>query len=417
MIKHAILAAPLAARSGRKIMPTFITSCSWLIKPYTGPKRKVRIAPSFMCGPLRMPKGHGHDDPPPAYKTARPRLTPSGGLKRPAFWARRHGVARALYPLSLLFGALASLRRALYRQGLLTAHGLPVPVVVVGNLVAGGAGKTPVVAALARLFHEKGLMPGIVSRGYGGDENAPARLLTPDSRPEAVGDEPVLLARLSGRPVAVGRNRVQAGRCLLLAHPECRLILSDDGLQHYRLKRHLEIVLVDETLHGNGWLLPAGPLREPLSRLAQADLALLREPASEAFRAQVAALVPVAGFRLEPRHAYKLVSPDEKRPLAAFCGQTVHAYAGIGYPERFFELLRQAGLTVRPHPFPDHAAYTVADFEPAQGQLTFMTEKDAIKCAHLGPEWDIDLIWVLAVEAVIDPDGVALILETIQGGP
>jgi tetraacyldisaccharide 4'-kinase len=337
-------------------------------------------------------------------------------LKRPAFWARRRGLAWALYPLSALFGAVSGLRRGLYRKGALASYGLPVPVVVVGNLVAGGAGKTPVVLALTRFLQDKGLLPGIVSRGYGGDERPPARLLRPDSQPEEVGEEPLLLARLSGRPVAVGRNRVEAARLLVSLHPECRIILTDDGLQHYRLQRDLEVVVVDETLHGNGWLLPAGPLREPLSRLALADVALLREPFSAVFKTQLEALLPVASFRVEPCRLYNLACPEKERPLTAFYGQTVHAYAGIGHPDRFFDILHQAGLQVLAHPFPDHAAYTLADFEPAKGMLTFMTEKDAIKCAHLGPDFDAGMVWVLAVEAVIDPDGLTLILEKIQGG-
>ena len=199
-----------------------------------------------------------------------------GGLA--AVWRRRGLLACLLLPFALLFIVLAGLRRALYRAGFLHRERLPVPVVVVGNITVGGTGKTPLVIHLAQALRALGRHPGIVSRGYRGD-TADVAEVTPGSDPDAVGDEPVLLARRSGCPVFVGRDRTAAARTLLAGYPQCDLILADDGLQHYRLARDVEIALFDERGVMNGWCLPAGPLREPVSRLAQVDAVVINATA------------------------------------------------------------------------------------------------------------------------------------------
>src|SRR5215831_12782352 len=197
-----------------------------------------------------------------------------------AHWDRFTAVSALLSPLSLAFRAAAGLRRAAYASGIARARRLPVPVIVVGNITAGGSGKTPVVLWLARHLRAHGYHPGIVSRGYGGTRTVSGRV-APDGDPRACGDEPVLLARRSGSPVWTGADRAAAGAALLATNPACNVLLSDDGLQHYRLARDLEICVLDDALGiGNGWLLPAGPLREPPSRLAAVDAIVINQSSS-----------------------------------------------------------------------------------------------------------------------------------------
>ncbi len=259
-----------------------------------------------------------------------------------------------LAPLSVLFWLLSGVRRLSYRWGLLRSVRLPVPVVVVGNLSAGGTGKTPLVIWLARELRELGHRPGILSRGYGGTTRYP-RLVTPDAEPAAVGDEPLLLSRRAGCPVVVDPDRVRAGRWLL-AQEGCDVLIADDGLQHYRLARDLEIVVIDGGRRlGNGWVLPAGPLRETASRLRSVDLVVVN---GDARGGELA-------MRLVPSDLVSLRDPAVRRPLATLAGQPVHAVAGIGNPERFFALLRDQGAVVDARVFPDHHGFSRQDIEPA----------------------------------------------------
>jgi tetraacyldisaccharide 4'-kinase len=331
----------------------------------------------------------------------------------PLFWRRRGGLAALLLPASALFCAASALRRQLYRRSLLRRERLPVPVIVVGNICVGGSGKTPAAAWLAEELRKAGRHPGIVSRGHGGEAAATgrSRLVRTDDDPVLCGDEPVLLARLTGCPVAVGRDRPAAARILLAAHPECDVIVSDDGMQHYRLARAVEIAVLDEATLGNRWPLPSGPLREPLTRLVGVDLILAHGELSPRLRTTLGA-TPVAPMRLDGNRFRSLSNPDQWRETAAFAGRRVHAIAGIGQPQRFFDRLAAMGLDIVPHPFPDHYRYRPADLAFAPGEPKLMTSKDAVKCAAFAPPET----WELPVRAIIAAEAIGLILEKLDDG-
>ncbi|MDR0274720.1 MAG: tetraacyldisaccharide 4'-kinase [Burkholderiaceae bacterium] len=297
-------------------------------------------------------------------------------------WTRRGPLACALLPLAALYGALAGLRGALYRLGWRSATRLPVPVVVVGNVIVGGAGKTPVTLAVAEHLKARGWQPGIVSRGYGRAGDG-CREVMPGADPRAVGDEPLLLRRRAGVPVFVARRRAQAARALLAAHPECDILLCDDGLQHLALARDVDVVVFDARGAGNGWLLPAGPLREPWPRKTfdlvlqteAGDAPLALPPGAQLFEARRA----LAGEALRADGARVL--------LAALRGQPLAALAGIARPEAFFAMLRAAGLTlVQTHALPDH--YDFNSYTPRNilAKTLICTEKDAIKLWPLAPD-------------------------------
>jgi len=329
----------------------------------------------------------------------------------PRLWYRR-GFSFALLPLlplSWLFAALAGLRRLAFRRAWLQRERLPVPVVVVGNLVAGGAGKTPLTLWLVSELKARGRHPGIVSRGYGGTGEVVLVAAAGDAA--RFGDEPLLLARRSGVPVAVGRDRAAAGRVLLAVHPECDVLVADDGLQHYPLARDVEIAVFDARGIGNGRLLPAGPLREALSRLAAVDAVVLNGlPELAGLPPQL----PVFPMTLSGARFVALADPARHcsaGDLAAAARRPLHAYAGIGDPQRFFRHLEALGLRFIAHPFPDHHRYVAADFAPARGGIVLLTEKDAVKCAGL-----IDgEAWLLPVCAEVAPALIDRILEKIDG--
>ena len=319
----------------------------------------------------------------------------------------RAGLSPALLPLlpiGALFVALSGLRRQLYRLGWLRVERLPVPVIVVGNITVGGAGKTPLTLWLARELQRRGRRPGIVSRGYGSAARAP-RPVSPDATPDEVGDEPLLLARRSGAPVWVGRDRAAAGRALLAAEPAVDVILCDDGLQHYRLGRDAEVAVFDGRGAGNGWRLPLGPLREPMSRLASVA-AVVRNGA-----AGVQAPVPAFDMVLRPGNFQALDDSHKVCTAEQLRGRPLHAVAGIGDPERFFRTLEAQGLTFRRHPFPDHHAYAPGDLAFGDDAVVLMTEKDAVKCARFAA----GEAWVLPVEADVSPALVDTLLEKISG--
>lgn len=300
-----------------------------------------------------------------------------------------------LLPASLLFGLIAAVRRLLYRSGILKAQRLPVPVVVVGNITVGGSGKTPLALWLVQQLRNAGWHPGIVSRGYGGSATAPRAVAPLDSAAE-VGDEPLLMAQRELCPVWIGRDRPAAARALLNANPGCDVIVSDDGLQHYRLARDVEIAVVDgHRRFGNGLLLPAGPLREPVSRLKTVDAVVVNGGADMADgiggRAQF-------GMQLRGKTFQNLLNPQTTAPAAAFATMRLHAVAGIGHPERFFKYLESLGLAIVRHPLPDHHRYSPADIAIPDADAIFMTEKDAVKCASFATE----KCWVLRVDAEID---------------
>jgi tetraacyldisaccharide 4'-kinase len=319
-------------------------------------------------------------------------------------WCQTTWLAASLVPLSLLFGAAAAARRALYRARLLRSERLPVPVIVVGNLTVGGTGKTPFVIWLVERLRALGWRPGIVSRGYGATEAGPAPVQAgADAR--RFGDEPVLLARRTGCPVWIGRDRAGAARALLKERPECNVIVSDDGLQHYRLARDVEIAVVDaDQGFGNGWLLPAGPLRERPSRLDHVDLVIVHGNAPQPF-------APGREYRmrLEGRQFYNLLNPRFVVPPGHFRGLRTHAVAGIGNPRRFFDALQALGLSGTAHAFPDHHCFRPEELRFADAEALLMTEKDAIKCETFADETH----WVLAVTAVVEPDPLPALLAKI----
>ncbi|HMH19624.1 MAG TPA: tetraacyldisaccharide 4'-kinase [Burkholderiales bacterium] len=314
-------------------------------------------------------------------------------------WYRLSPVSIVLFPFSLAFGLLVALRRLLFRFGVLRSVRLPVPVIVVGNLTVGGTGKTPLILALVDALRVKGLRPGILSRGYGGTSAQPRAVGAGDLAAQ-VGDEPLLLAERSGSPVWIGADRVAAARALLAAHARCDVILSDDGLQHYRLQRDFEIAVEDARGFGNGLLLPAGPLREPASRRVDATVVNGAEPRPGTF-----------GMRLAPAGLYRVEAQAAPLTLSQLSGKKLHAVAGIGNPERFFAELSRMGLAFSAHAFPDHHAYRAAELEFTDCDFVLMTEKDAVKCRHFGRR---DLIAV-RVDAELDPALAELILERIHG--
>lgn len=316
-------------------------------------------------------------------------------------------------PVAGLYVLVVMLRRSAYRAGLLKVERLRVPVVVVGNIAVGGSGKTPVVAWLADALRARGWKPGIVSRGYG-RRRVDVALVTRVDDPAEVGDEPVLLAQLTACPVAVCADRPAAVRALLQAFQECDVVISDDGLQHYRLHRDAEIVVVDEQVIGNGLPLPAGPMREARARLAEATLVVAHGGLSSA-SARAASAVPVAdmvlaGTTLEPAGAPR--ADMQPKPVRALAGARVHGVAGIGRPERFFAQLEALGFEVVAHPFPDHHAFCRADLDFGDDAPIIMTAKDAVKCVS----FDLPDAWQLPVRAVIPTRAVDVIVEKIAHG-
>ena len=289
-------------------------------------------------------------------------------------WYERAAPPWWLLPLSLIYGAVVGSRRHFYAMR--KPNRVSLPVVVVGNLSVGGTGKTPLVCWLVARLADLGFKPGVVTRGYGGSSGS-IRLAAPSDPPGVVGDESVLLARRSGVPVAIGRDRPAASQ--LLVNAGCDVIVSDDGLQHYALARDCEIVVIDgDRLFGNGRLLPAGPLRENRSRLAAADAVVVNGGR--------ALLGGALSMRLEAKRALSLIGGAVKR-LDEFAGHSVHAVAGIGNPQRFFNMLRARGIEVTGHPLPDHARLQASDISFADGRPVLMTEKDAVKCELIaGPQ-------------------------------
>ena len=328
-------------------------------------------------------------------------------------WEQRGGVSLALLPASWLFGAGTWVRRRLFARGALETHRLPVPVVVVGNLVVGGAGKTPATMAIVELLRSAGRTPGIVSRGYGraGDD---VELVMHDSDAAAVGDEPLLMRRRTGAPVTVGRDRVAAAHALLAHAPEVDVIVSDDGLQHLALDRDVEILVFDERGVGNGRLLPAGPLRERLpARVGPHQLVLYNAQAPTTAlpgfvsERRFAGVVPLAAWWRGERPADNSIGPLHGRDLLAV--------AGLARPQRFFDMLRASGLSVRELALGDHHAFASLPWPSSTGDV-IVTEKDAVK---LKPARAMNArVWVAALDFAPEAAfGPALTALLPQPGP
>jgi tetraacyldisaccharide 4'-kinase len=321
---------------------------------------------------------------------------------RPSCW-----LSVLLSPLQALFALLSMMRRLAYRQGWLRSFRLPVPVVVIGNINVGGVGKTPLTVALVESLARSGVRVGVISRGYGGSHQTPTEVL-PDSDAALVGDEPLLLAA-AGAPVVVGRDRVAAGQFLLACHPSVELILTDDGLQHYRLERDLEIAVLDGARGlGNGRLLPNGPLRESASRLRRVDALVVNGVARPGL--PLPAAVPCFTMQLEPGLPYLAGAPDITRPAQDFAGLRVVAMAGIGHPERFFATVHQQGIVPwRELSFPDHHRFVPGDL-PDEADALLVTSKDAVKMSRINHA----KLWVLPVRARLTPDLADWILARLK---
>jgi tetraacyldisaccharide 4'-kinase len=329
-------------------------------------------------------------------------------------WQGRGPIAWLLSPLSVLHYLGYSARRALYALAILRRARLDVPVVVIGNLYVGGTGKTPLTIELVRALAARGWHPGVVSRGYGGD-GATARMVRPEDTASEVGDEPLLIARATRLPVAVARNRAAAAHLVRVRHPECDVIVADDGLQHWPLARDMEIALLHYRGLGNGWLLPAGPLREPQGRLDEVDAIVcngevpaIRASATRyAMRARLGEARPLqdapAGQALEA-----MVAEQQRKKLR------IVAAAGIGMPDRFFAMLRASGLVVEELPLADHFDFAANPFLGLVADRILITEKDAVKCIANPALAGDARIWVVPLATEIDPHLVDAVVARLQ---
>ena len=331
-------------------------------------------------------------------------------------WYRLSTVSLLLFPASVIFSLLVRLRRLLYRLRVFSSVRLPVPVIVVGNLTVGGTGKTPLVLWICEELLRQRYHPAVLCRGYGGTDAGPHEVAHDDD-PTRVGDEPLLLARRSACPVWVGRDRAAAGASLLGSHPDCDVIICDDGLQHYRLQRDLEIAVEDERGHGNGLLLPAGPLREPATRPVDA-LVINAGPGSGGKRARLgdaprgrAGVQAQFTMHLQPRCMYFVHDPSRTVIAAELSGRRLHAVAGTGNPGRFFASLKELGLDPVCHPYPDHHAFSRTDLEFSDCDIVLMTEKDAVKCVHFGRS---DMV-ALRIDATLDSSFRHFLMQRLHG--
>lgn len=305
-----------------------------------------------------------------------------------SIWYRKslHPIAMLLLPFAWMFGACVAIRRWLYRLGVFKTWYFKVPVIVVGNITVGGTGKTPFVIGLVKLLQSQGYRPGIVSRGVGGEQHAHPHWVKPNDSAKSVGDEALLLLQNSHCPIVICVDRVAAVR-ELLQRSNCNVVISDDGLQHYRLGRALEIVMVDGVRRfGNSRLLPAGPLREPPSRLHMADCVVVNGDENE---------FDEYTMSLEQDEFVSVMHPQQRIHGSEFSGTTVHAIAGIGHPERFFRMLKNAGINLITHSFPDHHLYQARELDFSDDLNVIMTEKDAVKCGSLVDE----RYWYLRITA------------------
>ncbi|QLB20499.1 tetraacyldisaccharide 4'-kinase [Vespertiliibacter pulmonis] len=318
-------------------------------------------------------------------------------------WQSRTIITWLLAPFSLLFWLVSQFRRWLYCKKIFSSYRSPVPVLIVGNISVGGNGKTPVVVWLVEQLQQRGIKVGVISRGYGGKNKQFPQLITPESDPELMGDEPVLIAQRTKAPVAISPNRQQSIE-LLLSHFSLDLIIADDGLQHYALDRDIEWVVIDgERLFGNGFVLPAGGLRELPSRLQSVQAVICNGKSANVANEHLMQLLPDNAINLKTGQA---------KPLVDFTAQKVVALAGIGYPPRFFSMLENYGISLyQQHSFADHQSYTKEMLDPLSmgGIPLLMTEKDAVKCTEFAQEnW-----WCVPVSAKFSEQSTACLLEPI----
>lgn len=315
-------------------------------------------------------------------------------------WQKKKFLACILWPLSCIYRIFIFVRRKFYQFHFLKINYLSIPVIVVGNITIGGTGKTPVVIALALFLKEKGWRPGIISRGYGGNTKHFPCLVHQNSNAREVGDEPILIAQHTGCPTIIDPDRSRGAKSLL-KRSNCNIIISDDGLQHLSLGRDIEIVVVDgERRFGNNFCLPAGPLREPVSRLNSVDFVISKGTAqTNEFK-----------LCLIPDYFYQLIQTKNKQSKEYFLGKKVHAVAGIGNPDQFFKALRKLGLNIIEHPFPDHYLFKPRDFNYGDDAIVIMTEKDAVKCVGF-----VDArLWCLRTKTALDNNFLNTIFNRIN---
>ncbi len=304
-------------------------------------------------------------------------------------WYNKHPLAYFLLPLSWLYRFIIFVRKQIYKAGLMRVNKFNIPIIVIGNIVAGGTGKSPLTIWLVDYLKQKGRLPGVISRGYGGKLNNSVQQVRVDSNPELVGDEPIMIARKANCPVAIGKNRSKAVEGLL-EHENVDVIICDDGLQHHALGRDIEIAVIDGLRrHGNGFCIPAGPLREPVSRLKNVDMVVANARAQR------------GEFLMEYTYddLVSLNNPNITKPIQEFSQQTVNAVSGIASPEKFYSYLIRHDLKLIRHKFTDHHQYEYKDLQFDNDYPIIMTEKDAIKCEKFAT----DNIWYLPIKAVL-PD-------------
>lgn len=341
----------------------------------------------------------------------------------PTFWERRGLLAWIFWPLSLIYRFISAIRLSLYELGLFKSYALDVPVIIVGNIRVGGTGKTPTVLALAKELVATGFKPGIISRGYKAHINQPTEV-NHDSQATDVGDEPVLLAnelRTLNIPVWVFHDRVATAKALRASHPEVNVIISDDGLQHYRLKRwpareggrDIEIVLRDERGEGNGFILPAGPLRESIWRARDFTISMASGSHLDAYISESPNFLLTANVK----QAYQLQNPNQVADLSQFHGKQIVAAAGLGNPNKFFKLLKSVGLSIHPLPLPDHYDFSTNPFVQRPEDVILITQKDAVKCQLKTDYLDDARIWVVPVSVELPNDFIGLIVNILKRPP
>jgi tetraacyldisaccharide 4'-kinase len=349
----------------------------------------------------------------------------------PAFWEVLNPTSLLMWPLSLVFGWISDLRKLAYEKGLLTSKKLLVPVIIVGNIRVGGTGKTPIVIALAKELEKRGFRPGIISRGYVQNKSTSSSTrddvheVFKESNPHTCGDEPVLMAQLLSSiniPVFIGKKRFETGQALLKQYPNCNVIISDDGLQHYALSRQtartgghdIEVVVRDGRGEGNGFLLPAGPLRESHDR--PRDLTL-QTGLDVGISKAVYMNAPIYVIPVELGQAYLLGQPENTQALSSFKDKKVLAAAGLGNPQKFFNILSEAGLgasiEMKVLALPDHFSFETNPFEDpafADIEAILITEKDAVKCHALAEP----RLWVVPLQAQLPEQLLAWIESVVQ---
>jgi tetraacyldisaccharide 4'-kinase len=328
-------------------------------------------------------------------------------------WMRRGWLALLLWPMAQLFRLLIKFRWVLFMLGYKPQVRVPVPVIVAGNIFVGGTGKTPLVIWLAQQLRAAGKRPGVISRGHGANPYESIEV-TDDSSTAEVGDEPLLIRLRTQCPVVVNRSRVSAAKTLLRLYPEVDVIISDDGLQHYYLARDIEIVLFDQRGAGNGWLMPAGPLREHVKR--HRDFTVVNHSSGQRHGELGNGGEPVIKMRLVPDRVFQLSNASNTKSLSEMAGidEQICALAGIGNPQRFFDMLAAANVYVEGRVLPDHHVFTEQSFSDIKEPLILITEKDAVKCRQIPALAQDQRVWVVPVSAELDADFAARLLQKLS---